>query len=120
MMSTGQKKNGIRWKLHVPPVKALLFSAVMKSTGKPDGRTVWMEQILLFAQWFVIKKAHCLHPGKMPAAENAIPGMSGPVEGATEAPFPMVMHVNLKTPCPEKSAGTEPQAPSWFPPLTKV
>src|ERR1700759_1135252 len=98
MMNTGRKKKGIRLKQRVPQEKIWLFLAVMRFTGKQGGKIVWMEQILLFVQWFVIKKVRCQRREKMPVEENAIQVPSGRVYGEMGVVFPMGMPVNLKMP----------------------
>src|SRR5579872_3004131 len=108
MMSTGRKKKGIRLRLHVPQEKAWLFLAVMRFTGKPGGKIVWMEQTLPFAQWFVTKKEPYRLQEKMPAEGNVIQAPNGQVYGEMAAVFLTGTPVSLKTLYPEKSAGTEP------------
>src|SRR5258707_14601774 len=97
MTNTGQKKKGIPLRPHVLQEKTWLFLAVMKFIGKPDGKIVWMEQTLLFVQWFVIRRVHYLLPEKMPAAGNVIPAPNGQVCGGTDAAFQPETHASLKT-----------------------
>src|SRR6185437_1110966 len=91
MTNTGQRKKGIVWKPPARPESTWHFSAVMKYTGKQDGKTVQMVPIRRSGQWFVIKKVRCPHREKMRAEENAILPRNGRDCGGMAAVFPQEM-----------------------------